>query len=86
MAVAIDHRRIYYVDPSMAGRLDSWGSAFDHAASLGFSANVVDQFGGAKYFPLFDFDTLTDIGDNLAGNTTHAISIQSSLQMLVPDP
>jgi len=42
-------------------------------ASLGFSANVLGQFGGAQYFPLFDFDTLTDIGDNLAGNTTHTI-------------
>ena len=42
-------------------------------ASLGFASNVVSLFGGAQYFPLFDFDTLTDIGDNLAGNTTHTI-------------
>jgi hypothetical protein len=42
-------------------------------ASLGFDAPVVAQFGGASYFPHFDFDTLTDIGDNLAGNTTHTI-------------
>jgi Carboxypeptidase regulatory-like domain/TonB dependent receptor len=42
-------------------------------ATLGFSSGVVGQFGGARYFPLFDFDTLSDIGDNLAGNTTHTI-------------
>jgi hypothetical protein len=42
-------------------------------ASLGFSPSVVGLFGGASYFPLFDFDTLSDIGDNLAGNTTHSI-------------
>ena len=42
-------------------------------ASLGFSPAVLGQFGGAQYFPHFDFDTLSDIGDNLAGNTTHSI-------------
>jgi hypothetical protein len=42
-------------------------------ASLGFAPSVVAQFGGASYFPHFDFDTLSDIGDNLAGNTTHTI-------------
>ena len=42
-------------------------------ASLGFAAPIVSQFGGAAYFPHFDFDTLSDIGDNLAGNTTHSI-------------
>jgi len=42
-------------------------------ASLGFPSSVVGLFGGANYFPLFDFDTLSDIGDNLAGNTTHSI-------------
>jgi Carboxypeptidase regulatory-like domain len=42
-------------------------------ASLGFSPAVVGLFGGAQYFPHFDFDTLSDIGDNLAGNTTHTI-------------
>jgi carboxypeptidase family protein len=45
---------------------------FDPAA-LGFSPAVLGQFGGAQYFPHFDFDTLSDIGDNLAGNTTHSI-------------
>ena len=42
-------------------------------ASLGFSPSVTALFGGANYFPFFDFDTLSDIGDNLAGNTTHTI-------------
>ena len=42
-------------------------------ATLGFSPAVLGQFGGAQYFPHFDFDTLSDIGDNLAGNTTHSI-------------
>ncbi len=42
-------------------------------ASLGFSSAVVSQFGGAQYFPRFDFDTLTDIGDNLAATTVHSI-------------
>ena len=45
---------------------------FDPAA-LGFPAPVVSQFRGAAYFPHFDFDTLSDIGDNLAANTTHSI-------------
>ena len=30
-------------------------------------------WGGAQYFPLFDFDTISDIGDNLAGNVNHTI-------------
>jgi hypothetical protein len=42
-------------------------------ASLGFAPSVVSLFRGANYFPLFDFDTITDIGDNLAGNTTESI-------------
>ncbi len=42
-------------------------------ATLGFSPSVTALFGGARYFPLFNFDTLSDIGDNLAGNTTHSI-------------
>ena len=42
-------------------------------ATLGFSSGVTALFGGARYFPLFNFDTLSDIGDNLAGNTTHTI-------------
>jgi carboxypeptidase family protein/TonB-dependent receptor-like protein len=42
-------------------------------ASLGFTPSVVSLFRGAQYFPLFDFTTMSDIGDNLAGNTTHTI-------------
>jgi hypothetical protein len=42
-------------------------------ASLGYSPAVLGQFAGARYFPHYDFDTLTDIGDNLSGNTTHSI-------------
>jgi Carboxypeptidase regulatory-like domain len=42
-------------------------------ASLGFAPSVVSLFRGANYFPLFDFDTISDIGDNLAGNTTESI-------------
>ena len=42
-------------------------------ASLGWAPSVVSLFGGAQYFPLFDFQTLSDIGDNLAGNATHRI-------------
>ena len=42
-------------------------------ASLGFSPSVAALFGSARYFPLFDFDTISDIGDNLAGNTEHSI-------------
>jgi hypothetical protein len=42
-------------------------------ASLGFSPSVVSLFGGARYFPLFNFSTIDDIGDNLAANTTHSI-------------
>jgi hypothetical protein len=42
-------------------------------STLGFAPAVVGLWGGARYFPLFDFDTISDIGDNLAGNTTHSI-------------
>ena len=42
--------------------------------------SVVGLFGGAKYFPLFDFDTLSDIGDNLAGNTdAHHLFVSADL-------
>ena len=55
-------------------------------ASLGFSPSVTALFGGANYFPFFDFDTLSDIGDNLAGNTTHTIySFQPTYTKLVGD-
>jgi hypothetical protein len=42
-------------------------------ASLGFTPSVVAAFGGAEYFPHVDFDTLTDIGDNLGARIKHSI-------------
>jgi hypothetical protein len=42
-------------------------------ASLGFSSSVSSLFGDASYFPHFDFDTINEIGDNLAGDTEHTI-------------
>jgi len=55
-------------------------------ASLGFAPSVTALFGGANYFPFFDFDTLSDIGDNLAGNTTHTIySFQPTYTKLIGD-
>ncbi|HVD92257.1 MAG TPA: carboxypeptidase regulatory-like domain-containing protein [Vicinamibacterales bacterium] len=42
-------------------------------ASLGFSPAVAGLFGGAQYFPGVTFATISGIGDNLAGNTTHTI-------------
>jgi hypothetical protein len=42
-------------------------------ATLGFAPSVVSLFRGAQYFPNFDFDTISDIGDSLAGNTTESI-------------
>ena len=53
-------------------------------STLGFSSAVTGLFGGARYFPHFDFDTLSDIGDNLAGNTTHTIySVQPTYTRLM---
>ena len=42
-------------------------------ATLGFASSVTSLFGDARYFPLFNFDTIRDIGDNLAATTTHSI-------------
>jgi hypothetical protein len=42
-------------------------------STLGFSPAVTALFGGARYFPGVTFSTLSGIGDNLAGNTTHSI-------------
>lgn len=53
--------------------------AFD-PSSLGFAPSVASAFGGAQYFPRFDFDTLSDIGDNLGARTVHSIySFQPTL-------
>jgi Carboxypeptidase regulatory-like domain/TonB dependent receptor-like, beta-barrel len=49
-------------------------------ASLGFPANVVALFNGAKYFPVVDVGGMSQLGDNLAGNTEHSIySFQPTL-------
>src|SRR5437899_12663679 len=49
-------------------------------ASLGFPANVVALFNGAKYFPVIDVGGMSQLGDNLAGNTEHSIySFQPTL-------
>jgi hypothetical protein len=42
-------------------------------ATLGFPPSVLAQFGSVQYFPHFDFDQFTDIGDNIAAVTTHSI-------------
>jgi carboxypeptidase family protein/TonB-dependent receptor-like protein len=42
-------------------------------ASLGFPPAVAAAFGGAQYFPHFDFDLFSDIGDNLSDVTRHSI-------------
>jgi hypothetical protein len=42
-------------------------------SSLGFSSAVAGLFGGAKYFPHFDFDQFSDLGENLSTVTNHSI-------------
>ena len=55
-------------------------------ATLGFAPSVTALFGGARYFPSFDFDTITDIGDNLGDHTTHTIySFQPTYTRLMGD-
>jgi hypothetical protein len=53
-------------------------------ASLGFSPAVAGLFGGARYFPFFDFDQFSDIGENLSSVTNHSIySFQPTLTHIV---
>src|SRR5262245_15418742 len=53
-------------------------------ASLGFSSSVSSLFGGAKYFPHFDFDQFSDVGENLSSVTNHSIySLQPTLTRIV---
>lgn len=53
-------------------------------ATLGFSPSVLALFGGARYFPSFTFNTINNIGDNLAADTTHSIySFQPTYTRLV---
>jgi hypothetical protein len=49
-------------------------------SSLGFSANTVSQFGDVSYLPRFDFNSLSDIGENIGATTIHSIySFQPTL-------
>jgi hypothetical protein len=49
-------------------------------ATLGFSSAVAGLFGGVKYFPHFDFDQFSDVGENLSTVTNHTIySFQPTL-------
>jgi len=53
-------------------------------ATLGFSPTTVGYFGGAKYMPRFDFDSLEDFGDNMGATATHSIySFQPALTRTV---
>ena len=55
-------------------------------ATLGFPSATVGQFRSARYFPNFNFDTLSDIGDNLSSGTTHSIySLQPTFTRLAGD-
>lgn len=49
-------------------------------STFGFSSNTVNQFRGASYLPRFDFNSLSDIGENLGATTIHSIySFQPTL-------
>jgi Carboxypeptidase regulatory-like domain len=41
--------------------------------TLGFSPTTLGYFQGARYLPRFDFDTLSDIGENIGATTLHSI-------------
>jgi len=52
--------------------------------TLGFPGAVSSLFGGAKYFPHFDFDQFSDVGENLSSVTNHSIySFQPTLTRIV---
>jgi hypothetical protein len=55
-------------------------------ASLGFSSTTASLFGGARYFPRFEFPsgTFSNLGDSLGGGSTHNIySFQPTLSRLM---
>jgi hypothetical protein len=53
---------------------------FVDLSKLGFSSAALAQFSNASYLPRFDFDSLSDIGENLGGKTIHSIfSVQPTL-------
>ena len=90
-AVTVDH--VYSLTNSTLLNLRGGWSRFEEPnirqhegvfdpASLGFSPTTAGYFGGAKYMPRFDFDSLTDFGDNIAATTTHSIySFQPTLTL-----
>ena len=48
--------------------------------SLGFSPTTASYFRDARYVPRFDFDSLTDFGDNIGATVTHSIySLQPTM-------
>ena len=76
--VTFDH--VYTMSPASLFNLRAGWQRFDEPnirqhegsfdpTSLGFSQSTNALFGGARYFPLFDFASLSDIGDNLGGTT-----------------
>jgi hypothetical protein len=80
--VTYDH--VYTMSPSSLFNLRAGWQRFDEPnirqhegsfdpTSLGFSQSTNALFGGTRYFPLFDFASLSDIGENLGGTTTHSI-------------
>ena len=42
-------------------------------STLGFSSTTLSQFRGESYLPRFDFDSLSDIGENIGATTIHSI-------------
>jgi hypothetical protein len=42
-------------------------------STLGFSPTTLGYFGSASYLPRFDFDALSDIGENIGATTVHSI-------------
>jgi hypothetical protein len=53
-------------------------------ASLGFPSAVASAFGTRKYFPRFDFDLFTDLGDNIGATTNHSIySVQPTITRIL---
>ena len=80
--VTYDH--VYTMSPASLFNLRAGWQRFDEPnirqhegsfdpTSLGFSQSTNALFGDARYFPLFDFASLSDIGENLGGATTHSI-------------
>ncbi|MGI8785293.1 MAG: TonB-dependent receptor [Acidobacteriota bacterium] len=52
-------------------------------ATLGFSASTAALFGGASYFPRFEINNFSALGDSVGGATTHNIySFQPTLTRL----